>query len=186
MIHVFCDASERAFEAVLYVRSSTREGIIVGLACSKNRLAPVKKITLPRRELLAALEGARLLQYFCRQTGSNIRDATLRTDTMVALKWIKVIPEDGKDSLVTGSRKYKHTMPTQWKHCPGVDNPALTAFSEMEVGQNTKSKRRGTERTNEQLASPRTEATTSKNQTWLVRAIENVTVNPRCRQTEAD
>ena len=75
-IHVFCDASERAYGAVLYVRSSTREGIIVRLACSENRLAPVKKITLPSLQLLAALVSARLLQYFCRDTGLDIRDAT--------------------------------------------------------------------------------------------------------------
>ena len=42
-MHVFCDASERAYGAVLYARSTAREGIIVRLACSKNRLAPVKK-----------------------------------------------------------------------------------------------------------------------------------------------
>jgi hypothetical protein len=41
--HVFCDASERAYGAVLYVRSTTRKGIVLRLACSKNRLAPVKK-----------------------------------------------------------------------------------------------------------------------------------------------
>ena len=64
-IHVFCDASVKAYGAVLYVRSSTREGVIVRLACSKNSLAPVKKITIPDLEILAALVGARLLEYFC-------------------------------------------------------------------------------------------------------------------------
>jgi hypothetical protein len=60
-IHVLCDASEKAYGVVLYVRSSTREGVTVRLACSKNRLASLKKITLPRLELLAALVGRRLL-----------------------------------------------------------------------------------------------------------------------------
>jgi hypothetical protein len=45
-MHVFCDASERAYEAVLYARSTTHEGIVVRLACSKKNLVPVKKITL--------------------------------------------------------------------------------------------------------------------------------------------
>jgi hypothetical protein len=40
---------------------------MVRLACSKNRLALVKKIPLPHLELLVALVGARLLQYFCRE-----------------------------------------------------------------------------------------------------------------------
>ena len=63
-VHVFYDASERAYGAVLYIRSCTADNL-VHLACSKNRLAPVKKVTLPRLELLAALVGARMLRYFC-------------------------------------------------------------------------------------------------------------------------
>jgi len=42
-MHVFCDASEKAYGAFLYARSTAREGIIVRLAYSKNGLAPVKK-----------------------------------------------------------------------------------------------------------------------------------------------
>ena len=123
--HVFCDASERAYGAVLYVRSTAREGIVIRLACSKNRLAPVKKITLPRLELLAALIGARLLQYFCRETGLDIRDATLWTDATVVLSWIRSNPNQWKIFIcnrVTEIQTY--TGPTQWKHCPGQENPA--------------------------------------------------------------
>jgi len=40
-IHVFCEAFERAYGAVLYVQSFTREGVIVSLAYSKNTLIPV-------------------------------------------------------------------------------------------------------------------------------------------------
>ncbi|KAJ4430639.1 hypothetical protein ANN_19229 [Periplaneta americana] len=54
----FCDASERAYGAVIYVRSTKDDCVSVSLACSKNRLAPVKKVTLPRLELQAALVGA--------------------------------------------------------------------------------------------------------------------------------
>jgi hypothetical protein len=90
-IHVFCDASERAYGAVLYVPSSTREGIIVRLVCNKNRLAPVKKITLPPLEILAEIVGARLLEY-CRETGLDIRDATLWTNATLALSWIRSNP----------------------------------------------------------------------------------------------
>jgi hypothetical protein len=88
-IQGFCDASEKAYGAALYIRSTSREGIVVRLACSKNRLAPVKKVTLPRLELLAALVGARLLRYFCRETGQDIRNATLWTDATVVLSWIR-------------------------------------------------------------------------------------------------
>ncbi|GFU57755.1 integrase catalytic domain-containing protein [Nephila pilipes] len=63
-IHVFCDASERAYGACLYARHTVNNFTEVNLICSRNKLAPVKKITLPRLELLAALLGTRLLQYF--------------------------------------------------------------------------------------------------------------------------
>jgi hypothetical protein len=80
-INVFCDASEKAYGAALYVRSVSREGIAVRLACSKNRLAPVKKVTLPRLELLAALVGARLVDYFCVETGMDISGNTAQEKT---------------------------------------------------------------------------------------------------------
>ena len=124
-MRVFCDASQRAYVAVLYVRSSKRDGIIVRLSCSKNRFASVKKITLTRLQLLAALVGARLLQYFCRETGLDIRDVTLWTDATVALSWIRSNPSRRKTFVcnrVTEIQTY--TTPTQWKNCPGVDNPA--------------------------------------------------------------
>jgi hypothetical protein len=45
-IRVFCGASEMAYGMVLFIRTSTCEGVIVRLACSKSRLAPAKKITI--------------------------------------------------------------------------------------------------------------------------------------------
>jgi len=72
-LHVFCDASEKAYGAALYIRSTSREDITVRLDCSKNRLAPVKKVTLPRLELLAAVVGARFLHYFCREIGRDFQ-----------------------------------------------------------------------------------------------------------------
>jgi len=124
-MYVFCVASERAYGANLYVRSTTPEGIIVRLSCSKNRLAPVKKITLSRLELLAALVGARSLQYFCREIGLHIRNATLWTDATVVLCWIRRNPrwETFICNRITEIQTY--TTPTQCKHCPEEDNPAV-------------------------------------------------------------
>jgi len=124
-IHVFCDASERAYGAVLYFQSPTREGVVVRQACSENRLYPVKKITIPRLDFLASIVEARLLQYVCRETGLDISDAMLWTDATVALSWIRSNPSRWKIFVckrVTEIEKY--TTLTQWKHCSGVDNPA--------------------------------------------------------------
>jgi hypothetical protein len=47
----------------LFIRSAHTTS--VQLVCSKARLAPLKRVTLPRLELLAVLVGARLLRHFC-------------------------------------------------------------------------------------------------------------------------
>jgi len=123
-MHVFCDASERVYGAILYACSTTWDGIIVRLACSKNTLAQVKKITLPRLELLAALVWARILHYVCWETGLDIRNATLWTDTMVVLSWIRSNPGRWKTFVCSRVREIQtYTTPRQWKHCPGEYNP---------------------------------------------------------------
>jgi hypothetical protein len=69
-VHVFCDASERAYRAALYFRSCTADCYLVCLAYSNSRLALVKKVTLPRLELLGALVGARFLHIFAKLLAS--------------------------------------------------------------------------------------------------------------------
>lgn len=124
-VHVFCDASEKAYGAALYTHSTTEEGVLVRLACSKNRLAPVKKVTLPRLELLAAMLGARLLHYFCNATAHDITQATLWTDSTVTLGWIRSDPNRWKTFICNRVTEiHSYTDPAQWRHCPGQHNPA--------------------------------------------------------------
>jgi hypothetical protein len=124
-VHVSCDASERAYGAALYVHSTEGDKTLIRLACSRNRLAPVKRITLPRLELLVALVGTWLLHYFCTATGYNINQAILWSDTTVALGWIHTTPNRLKAFVCNRLTEIQtYTNPTQWRHCPGWDNPA--------------------------------------------------------------
>jgi hypothetical protein len=59
-IHTFCDASAVAYSAAVYLRKETDNGVSVQLIQAKTRVAPVKNMTIPRLELLAALIGTRL------------------------------------------------------------------------------------------------------------------------------
>ncbi|GFW90734.1 uncharacterized protein TNCV_2417311 [Trichonephila clavipes] len=61
-IVIFCDASERAHGAIAYIRYKTNSDFHANFVSSKARVAPLKKLSLPRLELLATLIGGRLLE----------------------------------------------------------------------------------------------------------------------------
>jgi len=62
-LHGFADASEAAYGAYMYIRSSNlQQSHHMVLVCSKSRVAPLKKLSLPRLELCAALLLTQLCQ----------------------------------------------------------------------------------------------------------------------------
>ena len=63
MLCIFCDASEEAFGACAYVRWQINDGTYdVRFIAAKSRVAPLKRLTIPRLELQAAVMGTRLYQ----------------------------------------------------------------------------------------------------------------------------
>ena len=105
-VHVFGDASERAYGAVIYLRSIVDDAFTIQLISSKGRLAPIKRVTLPRLELLAALVATRLLRYFCQASNCDISKATLWSDSAITLAWIRGDPNRWQTFVWTASRRY--------------------------------------------------------------------------------
>ncbi|XP_060558297.1 uncharacterized protein LOC132718599 [Ruditapes philippinarum] len=58
-LHVFCDASLKAYGSVIYITRGDQSARVI----SRTRVAPLKLLTLPRLELMAAVIGSRLLQH---------------------------------------------------------------------------------------------------------------------------
>ncbi|GFW29617.1 reverse transcriptase domain-containing protein [Trichonephila clavipes] len=59
-IHTFSDASQRAYGAAAFLRVKHKDRVSVDLVTSKSRVAPLKRLSLPRLELMGALLAARL------------------------------------------------------------------------------------------------------------------------------
>ena len=122
-LHGFSDASERAYAAVVYIRSTYSDGQVeVRLVASKSRVAPIKRQTIPRLELLGALILARLVN---KLKSLGIESHTLLwTDSMTTLCWIKNdrVWKQYVGQRVDEIRRLTHR--DSWRHCPGEINPA--------------------------------------------------------------
>ena len=89
-VHGFCDASEKAYAAAIYLRSIYEDGnVSICLVSSKTRVAPLKRQTIPRLELLlGATILARLLHAVLTCLTIN-PDVYCWTDSFTVLCWIK-------------------------------------------------------------------------------------------------
>ncbi|XP_070529904.1 uncharacterized protein [Cardiocondyla obscurior] len=89
-VHGFCDASERAYGACIYVRVTEAGGRHrVALLTSKSRVAPVRAVSLPRLKLSAALLLARLLERIRTAWEIGKKKIVLWSDSTIMLQWIK-------------------------------------------------------------------------------------------------
>ncbi|CAK9809183.1 hypothetical protein ANTQUA_LOCUS5922, partial [Anthophora quadrimaculata] len=125
-MHGFCDASEQAYGACIYLRSTNAQGHHhVSLICSKSRVAPVKSCTLPRLELCAALLLARLYSATKQAVQLKVCKVYLWSDSMITLHWINTEPHLLK-TFVSNRTAEIQTLSKHcnWRHVPTHDNPA--------------------------------------------------------------
>ncbi|XP_068757631.1 uncharacterized protein [Montipora capricornis] len=89
-VHGFGDASPKAYGAAVYIRiRNKQDNVSSQLVISKSRVAPIKKVSLPRLELLAAVVNARLLKFVVGAFPMKVARVVCWSDSMVALHWIK-------------------------------------------------------------------------------------------------
>jgi len=124
-LHTFCDASKDAYAAVVHLRDADECGrVSVQLIMTKSRLAPLKRPTIPRIELLACVIAARLTHFIRESLSMPAMQSFLWSDSSSALSWIKQNDEWG---TFVGNRVKEIcslTEPSDWRHVPGIHNPA--------------------------------------------------------------
>nr|XP_012215486.1 PREDICTED: uncharacterized protein LOC105667930 [Linepithema humile] len=125
-LHGFADASEAAYGACMYVRSSNLAGSYqVLLLCSKSKVAPLKKLSIPRLELCAAVLLSQLCQTVLEAFNTTFSKVVLWSDSTITLHWIRTQLHRLKTFVTNRVAAIQETTATfNWRHVSSQDNPA--------------------------------------------------------------
>jgi hypothetical protein len=125
-LHLFCDASTKAYGAVGYLRSEDEDGnVIISIVLSKVRVAPVKQITLPRLELLGGHVAVKVASAIKIALEIEQIETFYWTDSQVSLAWIKGEPSRWQQYVSNRVRFIQErSTPAEWCFVPGSENPA--------------------------------------------------------------
>ena len=93
-LHGFSDASELAFAGVVYLRMiDTNENVHVSLVTSKTKVAPIKRLSIPRLELCGAQLLARILYHVQQVLCISSDDLYAWSDSTIVLSWLDGNPK---------------------------------------------------------------------------------------------
>ena len=123
----FCDASAKAYAAVVYLEIIVDQDSQFQFIAAKTRVSPITCQSIPRLELLSSLLLARLI--------INVKEALVFelpleeircfTDSKVTLYWIRGTDREWKQFVENRVREIRQLVPVEsWGHCPGRINPA--------------------------------------------------------------
>ena len=126
-LHGFCDSSLSGYAAVVYLRATSGAIIQTAFVASKTRVAPLSQLTIPRLELLSALNLSRLITTVeeAHKPLVAIEKIYCWTDSTTALHWIIGTNKEWKTFLENRVKEVRSCVPpSSWNHCPGTENPA--------------------------------------------------------------
>ena len=125
-LHVFADASEEAYGAVVYQKTEYQDGTSsVCLVASKSKVAPLQSMSIPRLELMGAVLGNKLAQTIMSVLAIEKDSITFWIDSAYVLYWIRGYSKKLKPFVANRVSEIQvNTNPDQWRHVPTKMNPA--------------------------------------------------------------
>ncbi|GFU43621.1 integrase catalytic domain-containing protein [Trichonephila clavipes] len=121
-LHVFCDASKKAYAACVFLRVEYEENIFVNLIQAKARVASLRDISIPRLELLAYTIRPRLATSV--KNDLNFPDVRIYylTESTTALAWIQRSRDWGVFVYNRMKEIRKLSDVSSWEHVPSENN----------------------------------------------------------------
>lgn len=125
-VHIFCDASEKAYGAVAYLRTEDSQGkTYLSFLLARSRVAPKRLLSMPRLELCAAVVGAQIATVIQQEFTLKIRGITLWTDSTTVLMWLQSDSCHFKVFMGTRVAEIQELTDRQaWLYVDSASNPA--------------------------------------------------------------
>ncbi|KAL7883040.1 hypothetical protein SRHO_G00006980 [Serrasalmus rhombeus] len=125
-IHIFSDASERAYGSVAYLRSEDTGGRVhLSFLVARSMVAPRRQTSMPRLELCGAHTGAQLASLLAKELTLHIDSVILWTDSTTVLTWLQ--SESCRFKVFVGTRVseiQELTDSSCWRYVDSALNPA--------------------------------------------------------------
>ena len=122
----FVDASLKAYGAVVYLHCEYEDTTVSGrLISSKTKVVPLKPISVPRLELMAAVLGLRLTQRIVSILEVSMDTVMFYSGSKDVLWWIRGHGREFRAFVANRIGEIQmNTEPAQWQHVPTDQNPA--------------------------------------------------------------
>ena len=125
-LHVFSDASEAAYGAVVYARYVyVNHAANTTILAAKSGVAPLAAMCIPRMELMGAVTGLRLAVSVANAWQVSVKQVKFWCDSMNTLWWIRGHSRSFKPLVTNRVGEIQNiTSPEQWRYVSTKDNPA--------------------------------------------------------------
>lgn len=137
VLHHFSDACQTGYGVVTYMRlENSNKDIHVALVSGKARVAPLKRVTIPRLELTAATVAVRTDNMLRRELTVPITSSCFWTDSMSVLRYIQ--NETSRFHTFVANRLtviHEGSDVSQWRYIPSKLNPGDEASRGMNAAK---------------------------------------------------